>query len=63
MKPGDLVRLAGHHARSEEQGGNVGIVVSKHWNSSGTACRLEVAIGGELLSVHPAWLEVVNESR
>ena len=63
MKIGDLVRLAGHHARSEEIGNNVGIIVSKHWNTLGTACRLEIAIGEDLMSVHSAWVEVINESR
>lgn len=61
MNPGDLVRLAGHHARAEEHGGSVGVIVAKHWNSLGTACRLEVAIGGDLMSVHPAWVEIITE--
>ena len=63
MKVGDLVRLAGHHARSEEIGSNVGVIVSKHWNSLWTACRLEVIFGEELMGVHPAWVEVISESR
>ncbi len=63
MKVGDLVRLAGHHARYEETGSNVGIIVAKHWNSLGTACRLEVVFGEMLETVHPAWVEVINESR
>ena len=62
MKQGDLARLAGHHARAEEHGDNVGVDVAKHWNSLGTACRLEVAIGGDLMSVHPAWVEVIEKS-
>ena len=61
MNPGDLICLAGHHARSEELGDNVGVIVAKHWNALGTACRLEVAIGGELMSVHPSWVEVITE--
>ena len=64
MKIGDLVRLAGHHARSEEIGNNVGIIVSMHRiKAHRTARRLEIAIGEDLMSVHSAWVEVINESR
>ena len=61
MKSGDLVRLVRHAPGYD--GYRNGIVVSQHWNNLGTACRLEVAFGGQVVSIHPSWLEVINESR
>ena len=64
MKVGDLVRLTGNEARLRELPvGNVGVVVSKHWNFHGTECSFEIIIDGDLMHVHPKWVEVINESR
>lgn len=63
MKPGDLVRLVRHASSYDGYRNRIGIVVSKHWNDLGTACRLEVAFGGQTVSIHPSWLEVISEDR
>ena len=63
MKPGDLVRLVRHACTYDGYRDSIGIVVSQHWNSLGTARRLEVAFGGQTVSIHPSWLEVINASR
>lgn len=63
MQVGDLVRLSPNCSLIRKHGSAVGIVVGKHWNNLGTACRMEVVFRGEVESVHPAWLRKVRESR
>jgi len=65
VKPGDLVRLVRHAPSYYGFRNSIGVVVSQRWNSLGTACTLEVAFRGQVVSVHPSWLmvESISESR